>query len=682
MMPPQRKGSAGIHPHVREVQQFEAVRTAEELQWECRCTLLNLFSFSRCIACGTPKPRQQQQQQQQHDSSSGRVSAPAVPDDGGAIAVTATGVAAAVKRGRKRHSPTGQCKRIKTLPGSRNGTAVAASPVPVDAGNPRSHNNNRSGGVSSSLVVASPTAGGGGSSGVGGVVVGAGERKRSGPGSSSSKGSGSSSGVGSSRRNAKSSAVPIDSAAATPGAEANGNVISEGAATAEAEIEDSRQRLHNAMELHKVKRKAVGAALARSAFSRLESLTWEDVSVDWCPKERLTEAERRTSGLLEISALGIGAGARDGAGGRSSRGGNAAAQTEGTAGSPAPRPAPLGGEEELCMSALFPLPQPKPARYVKKGLLAVESGTATPQPPLASELKEMPAMAPSQPLSNGTIPEGEAVVPHSDRAAESGKASKMGVPEQMDGMAEQMATNGGNSSSGNASGSGSGNPLAAESGEAAKARADTDSNNSDNSASTSATAAYTGTTQYGMSAAARMKAYKGIFRTGGDKLKKRPRSPIASTPLHLPFPVVPSGGSTASLATADLEERPPCGTEEYVQTEFGSEWAWGLLTGPQLDGGGGGGGAGEVGKSNGGDEEAGGGGPSYRDFRLPYEVIYDCHQQDFVGEMRQLGMRSAEDAMGEFKSITSNVYLSKKVCSAFGVLRVSDAHRVSLQENS
>ncbi|CAN0185898.1 unnamed protein product, partial [Hapterophycus canaliculatus] len=160
----------------------------------------------------------------------------------------------------------------------------------------------------------------------------------------------------------------------------------------------------------------------------------------------------------------------------------------------------------------------------------------------------------------------------------------------------------------------------------------------------------------------------------GDKLKKRPRSPVSSTPLYLPFPTAPSGGCGGrggGLSTVDLEKRPPCGSEENVQTEVGSEWAWGLLTGDQVDGGGGdglGSGVKSVGGGGGsGSEEPGangggrdGGGPSHRDFRLPYELIYDYHHEEFLGKMRQLGVRSAEDAMKEFKSITSNVYLSKK----------------------
>lgn len=556
------------------------------------------------------------------------------------------------KRGRKRSSSVGdgEYKRLKTLPGGRNGTAALSPGFEVAT-------NHHSGGASPLSTVAS-TAGG--------------ERKCAGSGSSSSKANSSSG--SSSGKDAKSSSAPADAAGAVGGATAAGAATSSAGENGECEgtaATAAASRQHRVMELHKVKRKAVGAALARSALSRLQFITWEDVNVDWCPVERLTEAERRCSGLLEISALGVGARARD-SGGRStcSRAGDAvvplaagavggAVETEVGAGSPPPNE-----EAELRMGDLFPLPPPRPPRYVKKGVLAVDPGAAA--TPAASEL---PPAAPSPPRPNDVKPEDEA-------------------------------------SEGSRRVGGEGEPLTGN-GSSKAGAAETDSNNSDDhSASTSATAAEANTTQYAMSAAARMKAYKGIFRTGGDKLKKRPRSPVASTPLHLPFPTAPGGGSVggASLASVDLEERPPCGTEEYPQTEFGSEWAWGLLGGLQ-DGDGGGvdrgvGAAEGVGSSNGGHdggagEQGRGGGPRQGDFRLPYEVIYDCHNQEFLGEMRQLGMRSAEDAMGEFKGITSNVYLSKKVSEPRGhacfqrvcpyppwrrpFSFVSDLHNITLQ---
>ncbi|CAM9885198.1 unnamed protein product, partial [Ectocarpus fasciculatus] len=639
MMPPQVKGSTGISHHTRELQQQRRQQqqqqqegltsvvmeeAEEQQQWECRCTLLNGNSFSRCVACGSPKPRQLHSQQQQHGSG-GRASPSLVPDGSTTPATTiATGVAeasggstsseatppppattaaATSKRGRKRHGSgsAGQHKRAKALPGA----AAADRPSSVSEANADSRSR------------ASSTAAGS-------------ERKRAGSGpslSSSSKGNGNS-------RDAKSSAAPAAAAAATSGEEGDGG--GEGApALAEA-------KKKHAMEIYRTKRKSVGAALARSAFSQLELLSWEDVNVDWCPGERLAEAERRNSALL-VEA-GAGAKARDG-GGRGQRGGAAAAAAAAAGGAEAD-----GEKEELCMSALFPLPQPKPARFVKKGVFATESGAAT----AAAARPSTTVVAPSPPRPHGTITEGE-VLAGKLAGDDAGKPPKTAGGAEGGGTARAIsASDGGGSTS-------SDTPppaqaAASEGGAKAGAGGDnTDSNNSDKSATT-ASESSSSTTQYAMTAAARTKAYKGIFRTGGvDKPKKRPRSPVASTPLHLPFPRAPAG---VSLATADLEERPPCGSEEYVQTEAGSEWAWGLLGGQQ-DGEGVASGSGGVGGAAAG-ASGESGGPRHRDFRLPYDVIYDCHYQKFLGEMRQLGMRSADDAMTEFKGITSNVYLSKK----------------------
>lgn len=631
------------------------VATAEE-QWECRCTLLNANAFSRCVACDRPKPR-----------DSGRTSPPpCIPDEGttvmtpaaGTVVAAAAAAAAAawsggssiespastpvsVKRGRKRNSSAGQYKRLKTLPGGRHGTS-ALSPGFVVVTN----HYNSGGGASPLSAVASATGG---------------ERKRAGSGGSSSKANGGSSG-----RGARSSSAPTDVAGAVGAAAAAAAAVASSAGESSGDSEGAAataaaSRQHRAMELHKVKRKAVGAALARSALSKLRFLTWEDVSVDWCPAERLTEAERRSSGLLEISELGAGARARD-SGGRSSRGGDATPPTAGAAGvaaepkvetGPAPAPAPNEGAD-LCMGDLFPLPPPRPPRYVKKGVLAVEPVAAAPA--AASELPPAPP-SPPRPTSDAA-PEVGVAKPSGDKATEASEGSR-----QVCGNGAALA--------GNGLGAGG-------------AETNSNNSNSDQAASTSTTtAADTNTTQYAMSAAARMKAYKGIFRTGADKLKKRPRSPVACTPLHLPFPAAPGGhgGGGVGLASADLEERPPCGSDGYAQTEFGSEWAWGLLDEAREGGGGEGldrgvGGAEGGGGSNGGGHEGaggkrgGGGGPRHRDFRLPYDVIYDCHNQDFLGEMRQLGMRSAEDAMGEFKGITSNVYLSRKVSLVDVCMRV------------
>ena len=671
MMPPQTKSSAGIP---RELQQV-GVATAEEEDddehqlWECRCTLLNANSFARCVACDRPKPR-----------DSGRASPPpSIPAGGNTMVTSAapTGTTAvvastasggsniespapassvSVKRGRKRNSSAGQCKRLKTLPGGRNGAAALSSPGYVVV------TNNHSG-----------AGGGGGASPLSAVGAATGaDRKRSLSKASSSSSSSSNSNnnsnnnnsSGSSARDAKPSSALTDAtgaaAADTTASSAGENGDSEGR-----EATASASQQHSATEHHKVKRKAVGAALARSALARLRFLTWEDVSVDWCPAERLEEAERHSSGLLKISALAVGSRAKE-SGGWSNRGGETAPPTAGVnaeAGAGAGSPPP-DEEAELCMGDLFPLPPPKPPRYVKKGVLAVEPGAAA--TPAASE---PPPASPSPPRSGDAIPEGEA----GEGSAQAGGDGAAVLED--DGSKTDPAAGAG-------AGAGAGAAAAA-------ATTETDSgNNSDHSAATStattttattANAAEVTTTQYAMSAAARMKAYKGIFRTGGDKLKKRPRSPVASTPLHLPLPTAPGGAAGVSLASADLEERPPCGTEEYAQTEFGSAWAWGLLGEVQEGGGGEADGGEGADRSNGDCEGAGGGqgavgGPRHRDFRLPYDVIYDCHSQEFQGEMRQLGMRSAEDAMGEFKGITSNVYLSKKVseprgCACFRYVR-------------
>lgn len=662
-------------------------------EWECRCTLMNSVTFSRCAACGTPKSRQSQQQQQQTANSRRRGSSPApggsscgpAAPTGARLAsrrssrepcTPSTGVSAAQVAGESK-KPCRQAvlppQKSKTLnkrtrtssPHGRNG-GESRSPAGASNERPRRtfsyHGAGASDTVVSSVRVASSSS----------------------LSSSSTKGKSSRSFPARSKKAVAAAAVPVVGvnppqlkSARSSSVTSATSTSTEGSAASEFQ---QQQQLEQAMQHHSAKRVAVGAALARSAFARLSHTAWEDVGVDWCPREQLVKAEQRVCDLLGVSTLGLSlvraGGIAKAKNGRGRASGAESAAAAAAAASGMERAGSSSDKEELRMSVLFPLPPPQPAQYVKRGIYASENGVAT--VPLAP-----PTLQP-----NGTIPEGEVVAPVPVRCT-SGRVDVISHAMPI----TKASNDGGDIWNGEldisgkskasafaevvvvdddlSAGAAAATATVATGAAAATAiGAETDSD----STSTTTTVDSNNLAQYAMTAAERSRAYKGIFRNGGEKPKKRPRSPVVCTRLRLPFPMAPRGGVDL-VTTAALDERPPCGSERHVQTEFGSEWAWGVLGGPEgstIDRAvGSGGGNWSVGCSGGkgGNGWVGGGGgsgsgsaaPVHRDFRLPYEVVYSFYREEFDAEVRQLGMRSAADAMGEFKSTASNVYLSKKV---------------------
>lgn len=635
--------------------------------WECRCTLVNGVKDTRCIACGTPKARQAQlgtgrASPAQSGAANGSIpSGNAVPKESRCTgtnsvvnvnAITTVGASEEPKkRGRPSLSQTektsGHNKRSKVSPGRKSGSLAGA-------GSEKSPGS-QSGVASLAVAVArlATACGGGG--------------KRSGSGSSSSSSS-------TARKGSKVSATSEAAIAAGLTPQPPPSITKE----------TILKQVQEQQELHLLQRRSVGAALARSAFSKVRGLKWQDVNVDWCPEESLQEAEATICSKLGIETLATGSGGTGGSSAWGSRGcvrGGGGGSGRGNGVAAGAKAASVGGEEggeeELRMSLLFPLPPPKPLRFVKRGVYALDS-TATVDATTSLEQTPPPTVQPGE----GRILESEVVMPQPRRGVAAGAAgfqrstssgsdgsgttttttcavppfgsngggcsgdgSRMGVVKGTD-----AAGSDGKKSREATSSRGSTSSEATAGGEAAIGKGDIDSDPADGTDdSASATGGVADSLQWSMTAAERSKAYNAIFKNGGQP-KKRPRSPVVNTPLRLPFPTAPRG---VSLAAKDLDDRPPCGEADDVQTEIGSEWAWGLLGEDEM--------MGEEG-SVAGSAQGEGVGARYRDFRLPYEILYDERHAEFLSEVGKLGMRSARDALTEFQTVTANVYLSKKVC--------------------
>lgn len=688
------------------------VETAQA-KWTCRCTLLNDASNGRCIACGTPKVRQTQLTGGRASPSLGRTASGAssssdncrsTESDSSSLAVVVAAVMGRGEPARRRGRPPLQqagekfaaaarekVKRNRVSPGRKS-----SSPANPSTGGDR-------------LRTGSGTAqNGGGSSTVNTTEKGASALLKK-PCvrrvSDNSNGSGTS--PATARKGYSSSKSALLSAAGDA-AVAAGLVrpstmplpttsrIAAAAASALAQEEAQKEEHVNATrvqqqqsalqlleEKHVLKRRAVAAAIARSAFAKVKNLKFGDVAVDGCPEERMAEAAALVCAKLGIESL-VRAGSQAGeptTAGRASTRSSGVLVPAGAAGATVVGvDDQISDGEELPMSSLFFLPPPKPPRYVKCGLYSTDpSGSAAGAaidatlmpveqrqqqqqqealPPLPSWLKSV----------NGVIiPEGESVVvaPQPLRGG-TGK----GMPRSSSvssGDADESRFTGSNAGiSGSAAngdallkpgvGQSSVGGTGMRGGAMGGGGADTDSQSADgtdDSASTG-TVATADSLQWRMTAAERSRAYNAIFKNGGH-VKKRSRSPVVSMPLRLPFPTAPAG---VSLAADDLEHRPPCGHNvDDVQTEMGSEWAWGLLSedAVQVSGEDAGAGAG-----NGSGKRATSVGSRYRDFRLPYELLYEQRRSEFLSEVGKLGMRSVEDAMEEFQTVSSNVHVSKK----------------------
>ncbi|CAN0025975.1 unnamed protein product, partial [Sphacelaria rigidula] len=389
-----------------------------------------------------------------------------------------------------------------------------------------------------------------------------------------------------------------------------------------AEAAEAASRQLRADEAHGIKRRAVAAALARAAYGRAKRLKYDAIDVDWSPKDHVEGAARRICATLGISSLESPTEGRTGSGG-GGRGYGASAPAESGV---------LNGAEwqTLEMSSLFPLPPPKPPRYVKRGVYSsAPDAAAIAAAATARVLAAAPP--PFRPIHHAAIPEGEVLVqaPKPLRATDGiggiGGVGKSRSSSVSSGVSD-VSVDGGGGTGGSAGGGG-----------------DTDSQSADGTddAASTGTATTLDSTESSMTLMQRASAYKAIFKNGGLQPKKRPRSPVVSAPLRLPYPIAPFG---VSLATDDLERRPPCTDDHgYVQTEVGSEWAWGLLS--------------EDGQGR--DDGDGVARVPHRDFRLPYNVIYDVQYGAFRKEFGILGIRGVNDAMNEFESIQSNVYMGK-----------------------
>lgn len=599
------------------------------LKWECRCTLLNDYGESRCVACGAPKSRQQQQKQQQQQQEQRKqkpkhASSSCAKFTSAAETVVYPEEETSTRRERKRGRPSlaqrsRQNKRCRSS--SRRDILESALAKPAEAAPTVTSN---SAAVDSRVRYRSNNG-----SEIKGICNTTCEDKDAGHSSCESTVSSKSvlatgvttvfsDGATPQLKSLRSSPFLVSSTATTTtntttSAEINGNKEEENSA------QTSLSHSHN------IKRKAIGAALARSAFAKLRGITWDDVEVDW-PSDNFIFAERRVCNLLGVDTLGV----ADTENGRIRRGasdGPRVSAAEGGSGGP-------GGEadlgEELLVSSLFPLPRPKLARYVKSGIYA-KSGAATPTTS-RPETEDVTSCPP--PIIQDTAPVSEGYV--SPVPIRPSLVAGHDGSKPVDDLSEA---------------------------EVAEGIRDIDADGRSASASTIATVD-SNLTQYNMDATERSRAYKSIFRDGVDKekSKKRPRSPVVKTPLRLPFPMVPSEG-VGSYAILS------CGNSAQTQTKSGSEWQGGLLHGLRSS---------NVDSINNGDRtaydeaKADGDGdhavdPSAtdtlcpRDFRLPYEVMYEYQVEMFNDEVRQLGVRSTADALREFKNIISNVYLSKKV---------------------
>lgn len=689
---------------------FGVTPTDQHSKWVCRCTLLNAQDDSRCVACGTPKARQ---------ISAGRTS-PCLGRAASGInpssdksrcsetGSSGTSVVTAAKSGgvepARRGRPSSSHTKKSTVPAESQvkRSSGRASPARTSRsnsvaersrpGSSKAHNGKDSSSVSSVLRDASTKKSGGARGG---------ETKRAGAGNSRRGGSSSSY----TAREGFNSGRPTTSSATAQAVAATGLVrsssqSSKSSTSTKTEVEEAgdEMTLQAAIvqqqlveEKYTLKRRSIEAALARSAYSRSKKMKFEDVAIDWCLEDLLQEASERISARLGISSLessaGVGSTRRGGGRGREGISpGSASGSGSGSGSGSRLGSGEANGsgvdEEELQMSALFPWPPPKPPRYVKEGVYASESSSSTADAgaitnvtahaTAASSIEQQqqtamaPLLPPFQSINRVAIPEGEAVVmvPQPLRVGNGvgdvgmarSSSSSSGVS---DGSCSVVVTSPGSNEPA-ASGdtysaidlTKGGEPFGGGSSRTAGGGGgcDTDSQSADGMDDSASTGTCATTDSYQRSfmssdRAAHYRAYKAIFKNHGQQPKKRPRSPVVSTPLRLPFPTAPAG---VSLAPQDLDNRPPCGDAVgNAQTEEGSEWGWGLLS---EDGGG----PGTGGRSGAGEAQ-------YRNFRLPYTLIYEQQLAEFKVEVGKLGMRGVRDAMEEFESIQSNTYISKKV---------------------
>lgn len=658
--------------------------------WKCRCTLVNESHAIRCLACGIPRPRQAQR-----TAAAGRGASPTL---GRAVSGASTSSGKS-SRSSESSSPAGVTTAIagadgielarRSRPSSSSKAEKSAAPAAISTEKKRGNTIRVASGGQSRSAASRLDVGGsradavksqrrkGSSSSVkeGGTRKGGGarattDRKRSASGNKN----GSCAAPLAPSANRKQRSAAVTSSGTPQVAVAAGLVVpsssqsisrkssssmEEGDPAAEAAEAASRQL--RADEAHGIKRRAVAAALARAAYGRAKRLKYDAIDVDWSPKDHVEGAARRICATLGISSLESPTEGRTGSGG-GGRGYGASAPAESGV---------LNGAEwqTLEMSSLFPLPPPKPPRYVKRGVyssapdaaaIAVAAGYAVSieQPQAAATARVLAAAPPPfRPIHHAAIPEGEVLVqaPKPLRATDGiggiGGVGKSRSSSVSSGVSDVSGVN-----STSADGDASSTAAAAEvigravgvdsgggTGGSAGGGGDTDSQSADGTddAASTGTATTLDSTESSMTLMQRASAYKAIFKNGGLQPKKRPRSPVVSAPLRLPYPIAPFG---VSLATDDLERRPPCTDDHgYVQTEVGSEWAWGLLS--------------EDGQGR--DDGDGVARVPHRDFRLPYNVIYDVQYGAFRKEFGILGIRGVNDAMNEFESIQSNVYMGK-----------------------
>lgn len=599
------------------------------LKWECRCTLLNDYGESRCVACGAPKSRQQQQKQQQQEQGKQK------PKHASSSCASFTSAAETVvypeeetntRRERKRGRPSiaqrsRQNKRCRSS--SRRDILESALAKPAEA-TPTVMSNSSA--VDSRVRYRSTNG-----SEIKGICNTTGGDRDAGHSSCESTVSSKSVLATGVTTVFSDGATPQLKSLRSPPFSVSSTATTITTTTTSSEINGSKEEENSAQTSlslsHNIKRKAIGAALARSAFTKLRGMTWDDVEVDWPSEDNFIFAERRVCYLLGIDTLGV----LEAENGRIRRGasdGPRVSAAEGVSGG-------TGGEadsgEELLVSSLFPLPRPKLARYVKSGIYA-KSGAMTPTTsrPEAADVTSCPPsiFQDTAPVSVGYV----SPVPIRPSLVARHNGSK-----PVDDLSEAEVAEGINA------------PDADGRSASASTIATVDSN----------------LTQYNMDATERSRAYKNIFRDGVDKEKpkKRPRSPVVKIPLRLPFPMAPSEGMGSNVIL-------PCGNRAQTQTKSGSEWQGGLLHGLKSS---------NVDSINNDRDRTaydevkadGDGGhavdPSAtdtlcpRDFRLPYEVMYEYQVEMFNDGVRQLGVRSTADALREFKNIISNVYLSKKV---------------------
>lgn len=437
------------------------------------------------------------------------------------------------------------------------------------------------------------------------------------------------------------------------------------AVSSPSETQPSPMDTDDQMEHHSLHRRSVAAAVARSTLAKLRGVDWRDVAIDWCPEEKLEQADAAICNKLRIGTLSKPIVTGKAAAGSGVHGRDRTDRCDDDASTVAA----AADDMEIRMEALFPLPPPAQPQYVKKGLYCLEAKDGADRSEASANNTNLPPQSTSEAGSReendglvqvptnavaaiadpgGTTPAScETARCPNGRAATTNQVAA-GNPASQDRTADAVelpAAAVARAEGSRGAGARCTEPRTATATATATATGDGDSQAGHDSGSMSLSAS-----ERGMSLAERSKAYNAIFRNRGQHQKKRPRNASVGTRLRLPLPMAPKG---LGPAAEDLAARPPCGGAGDVQTEEGAEWAWGLLS--EGAGGGGGVGPGEGGNGN------PGGAFGFRDFRLPYDVLYDERHEEFQRSVAELGVRSVQDATEEFESISSNVYLTRKV---------------------